>query len=119
MRLRLSFAGREGRANAPLTPRHRRVLVTTKFQFRTHDTALPPHVRLLEARLTHGGVDVCLENLRFVELLVPVGRDPDLAQRALLREDDLTIEHAAYVRTKTASAELTPAEHSLPPPPLP
>lgn len=48
--------------------------------------------------LTDRGVDVGLEDLRLVQLLVPVRRDPDLAQRALLRENDLGVKHACLLR---------------------
>lgn len=57
-------------------------------------------------RLTNRGVDVGLENLRLVELLVPVGGNPDLAQRALLGEDDLGVEHAADNNAREAGLVL-------------
>ena len=42
---------------------------------------------------THSLADVGLEDGRLVELFVPVRGEPDLAQRTLLRKDDLGVEH--------------------------
>ena len=49
---------------------------------------------------THSLADVGLEDGRLVELFVPVRGEPDLAQRTLLRKDDLGVEHPGKRRER-------------------
>ena len=43
--------------------------------------------------VVHTDLNVCVENLYFFKLLVPMCGEPDAAQGAFLGEDDIGVEH--------------------------
>ena len=65
---------------------------------------------------TDGRLDVGLEDLVLGELLVEVRREPDLAQRPLLRQDELAVEHGGGALTLVfQQSAFTGASGQLPP----
>ena len=64
---------------------------------------------------TDGRLDVGLEDLVLGELLVEVRREPDLAQRPLLRQDELAVEHGAEGYGNRTQLPETERSSMLPP----